>query len=70
MARFEIVLTDEDRDVEDLPWSAGLWQMDDYGRSGDLLANGEGRSALSALSSLRERITEGGGETWRLLTAL
>lgn len=70
MARFEIVVTDVDRDTEDRPWNAGLWQMDEYGRSGDLLAAGDGLTALSALNAMLGEVAEQGGEAWRLLTEM
>jgi hypothetical protein len=53
MARFEIVIDDEDREhVTARPWTAGLWEEGAAGKTGDLLVAGVGTTPLEALTDL------------------
>lgn len=57
MARYEIVIDDEDRSESPLtPWNAALFPISDDGESGDILASGFGSTPREAVEAVLEDI--------------
>lgn len=61
MARFEIIIDDNDReDVVDSPWTANLYAVDEStGKTGEPLAVGFSGTPAAALEHMLMSITEG-----------
>lgn len=62
MARFEIVIEDENRYVEpSKPWNAAVFPIDDDGKSEDLVAVGVGTTPKQAVRDLLSRWSDEDG---------